>query len=75
MARRRASTKTTGRFVVTAPGEPEKLMPSVGAGLSLASTYASRATGPMTAYVREITGRPVGMAERDADGNILVFQL
>lgn len=54
-----------GRYLVSAPNEPEFSTNHPGVALSLATTYASRSKAKeMTAYIRTVLGDTVGRVEK-----------
>lgn len=63
----------SGRYTVTGPHEDEKAVPSVGAGISLAQTFASRQRareGVLSYYVRDFDGATLARVTKEEDGTI-----
>jgi hypothetical protein len=70
MARKR---KPTTEPAVSGPGIEDRSVPSLGAGISLASTAASQATETGTWYVRDQTGTVQFHVTRD-DARIVTIE-
>lgn len=69
----RARSTGRERFVVTGPGEEDHPVPSVGAGLSCAQTFATRQRkrpDEVTFYVRDALGILCAMITKREDGVI-----
>lgn len=66
--------KTAGAYIVTGPHEKEKQAPTIGAGLSIAQTYANRRRkeqGSFTYYVRDALGvTTYATVTKEEDGTI-----
>lgn len=71
---RKSGSKMEGRFTVSGPYEDERSASSVGAGISLAQTLATRhrkITEELTYYVRELGGALRATVTKTADGVVL----
>lgn len=66
--------KQEGRFTVSGPGV-DRPYPEGGPALSAAITYASRATGEATFYVRHPDGDLYGRVERAEAGSLQVYRI
>ena len=70
----RRRSETTGAYIVTGPQEQEKHTPTLGAGLSVAQTYANRRrkeAGSFTYYVRDALGTTTyATVTKNEDGTI-----
>lgn len=63
----------SGRYMVTGPHEADHPVPSVGAGISVAQTLASRQKareGVLSYYVRDFDGTTLAMVTKEEDGTI-----
>ena len=61
-------------WTVSGPDVDKGYVDGGGVALSGAITFASRATGEVTYYVRTPEGDPFGRVERDADGVIAIYR-
>lgn len=67
------SRRPTGRYTVTGPHEEDHPVPSVGAGISVAQTLATRQRARddvLSYYVRDFDGTTLAMVTKEEDGSI-----
>lgn len=67
-----ATPRKSTTFTVSGPGVDRNGYDTGGIGLSAAITFASRATGEATYYVRDPDGNIFGHAERVEDGVVRI---
>ena len=69
--------KQEGRYTVTGPHEEDHAVPTIGAGISCAQSFASkhrRAEGEITYYVRDLVGGVLyATITKGADGSITTW--